>query len=749
MQTPTIRNLVSLIGLLVSLFVAIGGPTGYYAVGADAIADELALKATLNAQRAAKYIFAHDRMWQYQQVHLAEVIEIPVNSGSPMRQRITDLRGNVVLQEEVDLATPIQRYQVPLRVAGETVGWLDAEASLRPLVIRTLYVAGFSCLLGAVAWLIVHLLPLRVLDRTLLKLSMQSARFQAALDNMTQGLCMFDGNNRLVVHNRRFAEMFGEPEAGVSASDLSITRSPRERDLAVMFALPSAMDGDGQEAGVHEIPDGRVIQVSRQAIAGEGWVATYEDVTERRQSQERLSHMARHDALTGLPNRLLFREHLERVLPRVSRGDGLALLCLDLDRFKAVNDTLGHPAGDELLRQVARRLRESVRETDLIARLGGDEFAIIQVDAHQPSALATLADRVVAVLAMPFLIMGQSVEIGTSIGIAVADEHALASDEMLRNADIALYQAKAAGRGTWRMFEASMDAEIQQRRQLEADLRRALADEQFEIYYQPLVEAANQTLVGFEALLRWRHPERGLVSPAEFIQLAEEIGLIKPLGAWVLSKSCTEAMLWPPHLKIAVNLSAVQFIDGNLVRDVEQALATSGLAAGRLELELTESVLLQDNVATLAILQRLHDLGARIAMDDFGTGYSSLSYLRQFPFDKIKIDQSFIRNLTRGSGSVAVIRAVVGLGRALGMKVLAEGVESVEQFGILREEGCNELQGFLFSKPCTAREARAIIERDAGGGGQALWQSGDVMQLTADSRTAEAAAGGQVLVNQR
>jgi diguanylate cyclase (GGDEF)-like protein len=713
MGSLNIRNLISGIGVLVSLCIAVGGPLGYFVIGFEASTAELAIKAELSAGRAARYIFAHDRMWQYQQVHLAEVIEIPANVGSLVRQRIADLRDNEVVQEEVVLPLPVQRVRVPLRIAGETVGWLDAEASLRPLLVRSGYVGVVSSLLGLIAWLGMRLLPLRVLDRTLLRLSMQSDRFQAALDNMTQGLCMFDGNNRLVVYNRRFVAMFGTPEPGAAASELFATKSPREQDLDVMFALPDAMD-HGPDGGVHELADGRVIQVSRQAVAKEGLVATYEDVTERRRSQEQLSHMARYDALTGLPNRVLFREHLERVLPRIRRGDAIAVLCLDLDRFKAVNDTLGHPAGDELLRQVARRLREVTRETDLVARLGGDEFAIVQVGAVQPLAVATLADRLVQVLGTEFEIKGQQVTIGTSIGVVQADDESCNCDELLRSADIAMYLAKAAGRGTWCFFEPEMDVEIQQRRQLEADLRRALAEEQFEVYYQPLIEAKTQTLSGFEALIRWHHPERGLVSPAEFIQLSEETGLIRPLGAWVLMNACAAAAQWPEHLKIAVNLSPVQFVNGNLIRDVEQALATSGLAAGRLELEVTESVLLEDNIATLNILQRLQAMGARVAMDDFGTGYSSLSYLRRFPFDKIKIDQSFVRNLARGNGSVAIIRAVVGLGRALGMEVLAEGVETDEQLSILREEGCNELQGFLFSKPCSLPNVAGIIDRHLG-----------------------------------
>jgi diguanylate cyclase (GGDEF)-like protein len=704
MRLPPIRNIISGLGLVIALAVATIVPAGYFAKGVHDFSHELAFKARLSASRAAKYIFAHERMWQYQQLRLGELIEYPAGSDEPVRQRITDLSGTVVLQEAGNLSWPVQHIRVPVTVRGKTVAWLHAETSLRPLLVSTGYVGAISCTLGLLAWLAMRLMPLRALDRTLLALSLESTRFQAALDNMVQGLCLFDAKDRLVVCNRRFVAMFGAPAPGAAASALLPGLG-----IDMMFVPPGPNQHDDREDNAHELDDGRVIQVSRQAIPGEGWVATYEDVTERRRSQEQLLHMARHDGLTGLPNRLLFREHMERVLPRVRRGDGFAVFCLDLDGFKGVNDTLGHPVGDELLRVVARRLRDHTREADLVARLGGDEFAIIQTDAEQPMAAAALADRLVQSLQMPFDIHGQWVQIGTSIGIVLADETVTTPDELLRNADIALYRAKDDGRGTWRFFEPGMDAEIQQRRLLETELRRALAEEQFELFYQPLVEAHTQALTGFEALLRWRHPEHGIVLPGAFIPLLEEIGLIRTLGTWVLTRACADAAAWPAHIKVAVNLSPVQFVNGNLVREVERSLAASGLAPQRLELEITESVLLQDNDATLGILQRLHDMGVRISMDDFGTGYSSLSYLRRFPFDKIKIDQTFVRNLAQEKGSIEIIRAVVGLGKALGMNVLAEGVETVEQLCILQAEGCDELQGYLFSKPCSLQDTQTII----------------------------------------
>ena len=534
----------------------------------------------------------------------------------------------------------------------------------------------------------------------------QNARFEAALDNMTQGLCMFDANSQLLVNNRRFVEMFGLQHLGADISK----------------ALP--LDGlSGPEVSIGHaqatrsfncvLEDGRIIAVSEEAMEGGGRVVTYEDVTERQRAEARLSHMARHDPLTGLPNRVLFREQVEHGLLQARRGGVLAVLCLDLDRFKAVNDTLGHPVGDGLLRATAARLLGTTRETDMVVRLGGDEFAVIQYSAHRGDDAQVLAERLVDVLSMPFDIDGHTITVGTSIGIAFTVDGHETPDGLLKCADLALYRAKADGRGTYRFFELEMDLRLQARRRLELDLRSAIKEQQFEVYYQPIVEVENGEVSGFEALVRWHHPERGIVSPAEFIPLAEETDLIPVIGLWVLRRACQDAMTWPDGIKVAVNLSPLQFRCANLVNDVAGALRTSGLPATRLELEITESLMLQDTETTLAILHDLRALGIRISMDDFGTGYSSLSYLRRFPFDKIKIDQSFIRNLAEKGDSVAIVQAVVSLGRSLGMSIIAEGVETDEQRDMLRKFGCQQLQGYLFSRPMPASAVAGLIEQYA------------------------------------
>jgi len=433
------------------------------------------------------------------------------------------------------------------------------------------------------------------------------------------------------------------------------------------------------------------------------------DVTARRQAEARVAHMAHHDALTDLPNRVRFNAHLEEALVQ---GESLAVLCIDLDQFKGVNDTLGHPVGDQLLKAVAARLSPCVRETDLVARLGGDEFAIIQTGLSGPDEASALARRLVEVLSAPYEIRGHDVVIGASIGIALAPRDGIDPDALLRSADMALYRVKAEGRGTFHFFEPDMDRIVQARRLLELDLRKAFSQGEFELYYQPLVDLERGEVSCFEALLRWRHPQRGLVLPGEFVPLAEEIGLIVPLGDWVIRQACAQAATWPGDIKVAVNLSPVQFRNRNLVQTVVSALAWSQLPASRLELEITETVLLSENEANLAILHQLRALGVSISMDDFGTGYSSLSYLRSFPFDKIKIDRSFVDGADRPD-CMAIIRAVTGLGASLGIATTAEGVETRDQLDRLRAEGCTEVQGYLLSPPRPASELAEILGRAA------------------------------------
>ena len=462
---------------------------------------------------------------------------------------------------------------------------------------------------------------------------------------------------------------------------------------------------------VVETADGRSIQLVRQPLANGGWVVTHEDITERRRSEERITYLAHYDALTNLSNRVLFREQLGQALKRVHRGDQLAVLYIDIDEFKSINDSLGHSVGDELLKAVAARLRNSVRETDLVARLGGDEFAIIQTSVEHPSDVAGLVTRIYETIREPYECLGHRLTTDASIGIALAPEDGSDLDQLLKNADLAMYSAKAGGRRTYRFFEPEMDARVKARRTLELELRQAIVDGGFEVHYQPLVHLRDNRVSGCEALLRWRHPDRGMISPAEFIPVAEDTGLINELGEWVLKTACAEAATWPDDVRIAVNVSPVQFRSHTLVLKIAGVLAATGLPANRLELEITEAVLIHDDEAAFVMLNQLRELGVRIALDDFGTGYSSLSYLQRFPFDKIKIDRCFIKDIVEHAGSSSIVQAVVNIAAANNMTTVAEGVEAEQQRELLSTLGCTEIQGYLFSPARPSADITQILSR--------------------------------------
>jgi diguanylate cyclase (GGDEF)-like protein len=435
------------------------------------------------------------------------------------------------------------------------------------------------------------------------------------------------------------------------------------------------------------------------------------EIANSEESQARSQYLAHHDSLTGLGNRLLFKEQLEEALGDVTTTPHpLAVLFLDLDGFKAINDTLGHSVGDMLLKSVATKLRDILQETDRIARLGGDEFAILQISVPQPSSSISLAEKIIEIVSQPCSIDNHDVTVGASVGIAVAHPGDMDTEGFLKSADLAMYSAKTDGRGTYRMFDPEMDAIVQTRRVLERDMRTALAQNGFRLFYQPLVNLQTKKVTAFEALMRWEHPERGFVPPSEFIPVAEEMGMIIQLGDWALRQACAEAMEWPDEICVSVNLSPLQFSKGNLVSTVMSALASCGLPASRLELEITESVLLEKSERNIAILNQLRGLGVRISMDDFGTGYSSIGYLRSFPFDKIKIDQSFVRDVLVDEGSLAIVRAITGLGVSFGMTTTAEGVETEAQMHCLNLEGCIEAQGYLYSRPVPGNEINGLLE---------------------------------------
>jgi diguanylate cyclase (GGDEF)-like protein len=547
---------------------------------------------------------------------------------------------------------------------------------------------------------------------------MQIARLSIAINNMSQGLCMFGPDRRLIISNTRYADLYGIPhhkvQPGMALAEILTNRIaagniPVIGEAALKSQLAAIAERGVPAETIIEQENGRVFLLGYVPLSDGGWVATHQDITDRRVAEEKIAFMVRHDALTHLPNRVSFRDRLEKSLACLGSSGSVAILCLDLDRFKHINDTLGHHIGDLLLSEAANRLRRCVREADMVARLSGDEFAVVQTGGAQPRDATALARRIVEAIGEPFSLDGHQVVMGASIGIAIAPGDGADTDRLMKNADMALYRAKADGRATFRFFEPEMDACMQARRSLEADLRKALAANEFELHYQPVVDLTTGRVESFEALLRWEHETRGPVSPAEFIPIAEETGLIVPLGEWVIRQACQEAAGWPGDVKVAINLSPVQLRGPSIIPTVVAAIEESGLAPNRLELEITETMLLQDSEATLATLRELRNLGARISMDDFGTGYSSLSYLRRFPFDKIKIDRSFVRDMSQHEDSIAIVRAVAALGKSLGMTTTAEGVETAEQLERVRSEGCTEVQGFFFGPACPPAEVRRLL----------------------------------------
>ncbi len=550
------------------------------------------------------------------------------------------------------------------------------------------------------------------------EMSTLARRFDTALNNMPSGLCMFDADKRLVVTNKRLNQLFGVPEEqdsrGQTVREMlldwvnagAILRASAEQLAAEFEKQLGAAESRGLEL---EKQDGRTLSLTFQAMENGGSVVLAEDITERKNAEARITQMARYDALTGLPNRVFLREQMEKVL---STNRSCAVLFVDLDQFKQVNDTLGHPRGDMLLRIVADRLRRVVRTTDIVARFGGDEFVVVQAPGGSKEDAAALARRIVVAISETYDVDGHQVMIGASVGIAMSPRDASSPDHLLKIADMALYWAKSEQRGTWCFFEPDMDVRAHARRSLELDLRNALANNAFQVFYQPLFDLRTKRISTCEALLRWPHPQRGTISPAEFIPVAEEMGLIVDLGKWVLREACRTCAQWPEHVRVAVNISASQFRRGNVPLVISEALEETGLDPSRLEIEITESVLFQDTHATRRALMEIREMGVRISLDDFGTGYSSLSYLQSLPLNKVKIDRSFLQGLETGERSLVLLRGVAKLSAELGLDVTVEGVETAEQLALIAAEPTvTEAQGWLFAPALPAKDVQLLLDR--------------------------------------
>jgi diguanylate cyclase (GGDEF)-like protein len=544
-------------------------------------------------------------------------------------------------------------------------------------------------------------------------LAQKSQQLDAAVNNMSQGLTMFDARQRLLIFNEPFIHIYRlAPEQirlGMTFREILETRAeigsvPPDVDTFIKKSLEQVARPEPSDA-VYTFRDGRSVAISLQRMPDGGWVSIHQDITAQKRIEAELEHRARYDALTGLANRSMLTEKVSEALARLCRhGEQFSILMLDLDRFKAVNDSLGHPAGDALLKEVGRRLQKTIREVDCVARLGGDEFAVLQApEKNQVDGAIALAGRVLKAFTEPFDLDGRKLVVETSIGIALAPQDGADADVLIKNADLALYRAKAEGRNRYSFFEPSLETQARKSRELEDDLRQAIVLQEFELHFQTIFDIENNRCAGAEALVRWRHPERGLIGPDQFIPFAEESGLIVPLGRWILRQACAEAVKWPAPLRIGVNLSPVQFRQGDLLDGVKAALLESGLPPERLMFEITETVLLENNAENLRLLHEFKKLGISIVLDDFGIGYSSMTYLQTFPFDGLKIDQSFIRTMSDHAGA-AIVCAIAGLGRSLNIATTAEGVETMEQLTFLRAAGCQFAQGYLLGRPVPAAE---------------------------------------------
>ncbi len=544
----------------------------------------------------------------------------------------------------------------------------------------------------------------------------QYDRLTAAIESIPQGLSLTDSDGRLLMCNSQFLELYDlaphQVREGMPLRELLELLLHQGASWLNQPGNASLINLDDQSSAPQmlDFRNNKTIVVRVADTPEGGLVSLHEDITERRRQEEQITHLAHHDTLTGLMNRTLFHEQLHTSLNDLQQGQELALLCLGLDDFKSVNDSLGHPIGDRLLILVSERLRHCLQDTDQVARLGGDEFSILRTNDASLKPLTQLAINVIEQLSQPYIIDNQTIVIGVSIGIAISPRDGTDADILLKRADIALFHAKKEdGRNSYRYFESEMDINIQARRTLELDLREAIENEELEVFYQPQIGFESQAIEGFEALLRWKHRERGYVSPAEFIPLAEEIGLINRVGQWVLQRACLDALQWPDSVSIAVNLSPLQFLNETLLDDVRQCLETTGLTPERLELEITEGVLMEDTQHTLKILQKLKDLGVQFAMDDFGTGYSSLGYLRKFHFDKVKIDRSFVSSMEESTDNQAVVKAICGLCKSLDIGTIAEGVETDLQLAILQQTSCTQWQGYYYSSAVPLSETHAFF----------------------------------------
>ncbi|HEY1362637.1 MAG TPA: EAL domain-containing protein [Xanthobacteraceae bacterium] len=651
--------------------------------------------------------------------------------GTELRARIAG--GSNLTFGEVDRATG-ERRLIAIRKVRDHPLWVGVSTNSSQIYRSSWSDFQLNAAVVAVLTLLVLAAMERIL-RTEARARLKAEQLQLTLEHMSQGIMLVTSDLQIPIMNRRCGELLGLPASTVESPpsfdqlvELQKGAGALDAAAASIGTAPAEHGTTGSGPGQFSISerkmaDGSVIEIRSGRLPDGSLVQTFSDITKRWEAEARVTRLASEDPLTGLPNRRVFSSRLDEMsvqcrssVDRARKGAPFAVLFLDLDRFKVVNDTLGHRIGDLLLQEVAGRLRRVLPGNAVLARIGGDEFAVVVSSFQSRTALESLADICTHVVSQPYEIDGHRILTSVSIGIAVGPEHGANTDDLLMAADLALYAVKAGTKGTFRFYERCMNEEVNDRRQIEMDLREAIERNQLELHYQPIIDLRRDVVTGFEALARWRHPSRGMVPPAVFIPVAEDSGLILPIGTWALREACRRAAQWPEHLKVAVNLSPVQFSIPNLYDTVKSILAETGLAPRRLELEITERLFMEDSDRTLSILHRLKQLGVRISMDDFGTGFSSLSYLRSFPFDKIKVDRAFVSDLAAGTEHVVIVQAVVSIARALGMTTTAEGVETAGQREFLAALGSDEAQGYLFSAPVPLDRVPEVIARWAAEG---------------------------------
>lgn len=734
-----ISRITALIALILAMIVTVGLPLVYFALKYQNIEGKLNAEAEINARLVSRLIVENPDLWRFETHRLDELLSRRPAKGNPEVRRISELNGSVVSENGAALPWPVIRHDEQVMDGGRSIAIMSISTTLRPLLIETLAMLLVGLSLGGGLFVALRVLPFRAILRAEQALIESNEFLARIMENDTNGIIVIDTSEKILLVNQALESFCGRSRADlhalVSYAELfsEVERDEIRARIESLF-LGSAQNVRFEQTILREDGSSRHVSCGAAPILKnddvEAVVISMEDITDRKESEERIRQMSYFDSLTQLPNRALFSSELERSISYARRyNSSFGLMLIDIDNFKRINDTLGHAYGDELLKQVAERLVSSVRKSDylsralteggseVVARLGGDEFIILLTSFKHEEDAARVANRIIDRASHPYLIKGQEIFATLSIGIATYPGDGVSQDVLFRNADTAMYHAKFLGKNTYQFYRASMNESAMQRLTMENHLFRALDQQEFCLNYQPKVHIATGDIVGVEALLRWRNPELGQVSPLDFIPLAEENGLIIPITEWVLGEACRQARVWQdaglPLISVAVNISTQVLKQRNLPEMIRVALEQSQLEPGQLEVEITESIMLHDVAGTIELLKQVRDMGVVISIDDFGTGYSSFSYLKQLPVHALKIDRSFVKDLPENVEDSAIVKAIIATSHSLNLKVVAEGVETTQQREFLSWNNCDEFQGYLFSKPLVADGIAELLRKSA------------------------------------